>query len=304
MKQTVSVVISAWNEETKIVRALKSSLWADEIIVVDNTSTDQTASIAKKYGANVFSRLNNPMLNVNKNYGFEKATSTWIFSLDADEEIPSTLAQEIRVATQDMDIAGFWISRKNIIFGKWITHGLWWPDRQLRLFQKGKGQFPCKHVHEYVEIGGPTGILTEPFIHYNYDTISQFIRKMDSLYTPSEVANHRAAQYQFAWWDAIRFPLSDFVKIYFAQEGYKDGLHGLVLAILQAFYSFVVFAKLWEMEGFIDSDISLSALEKEGARGKKELSFWHETVRIREASSLLTKIGHKIRRKILSIRSL
>ncbi len=298
---SVSVVISAYNEEDKLAACLASVRWASEIIVVDNSSVDKTAAVAKKFGAKVFVRPNNPMLNVNKNFGFTQATGDWILNLDADEEIPQALASEIKKVTQkpDSDIVGYWIARKNIIFGKWIEHGLWWPDRHLRLFRKDKGRFQEKHVHEYIEVHGPTDTLTEPFVHHNYETVGQFIRKMDKLYTENEVANLQATNYQLAWYDAIRFPVSDFVKIYFAQSGYKDGLHGLVLALLQAFYSFVVFAKLWEKNAFAQRSITLEAANDELKRNAREVRFWLLTARIRESASPVRSFFLKVQKKLL-----
>lgn len=316
--QTLSVVVSVRNDEQKIERALRSVLWAREIIVVNNSSTDKTGEIVKKYATKIFNRPNNLMLNINKNFGFSKATSDWILSLDSDEEIPELLSEEIReILSQkhligqknkhtkngknytpiNNGISGYWIPRKNIIFGKWIRHGLWWPDKQLRLFQRGKGKFPCKHVHEYLDVEGKTAHLSEPFIHYNYDSISQYLYKMDTFYTESEVEKLISADYQFSWYDAVRFPISDFIKIYFAQEGYKDGLHGLVLSLLQAFYSFIVFAKLWQRSGFQERDIPLDTVVKELQNSKREISYWVLSSRIKQAPRLLHRLFLKIKRR-------
>lgn len=297
---TISVVISAFNEEEKLARCLASVAWADEIVLVDNSSTDKTASIARKMGATVYERPNNPMLNVNKNFGFTKATSDWILCLDADEEVPADLAQEIKKTVKDAgEVVGFWMPRKNIIFGKWIRHGLWWPDQHLRLFRKDKGRFAQKHVHEYIEVAGPTATLNTPFVHYNYQSISQYLRKLDTLYTENEVNNLLSANYQFAWSDVIRFPVSDFVKIFFAQEGYKDGLHGLVLALLQAFYSFVVAVKLWERSGFVERSITPHAVSEQFAWAKREIHFWSLTTQIKQSSSFVKRFLLKIRKKLL-----
>lgn len=305
--QTLSVVISAWNEEKNIGRALKSVSWADELIVVDNSSTDDTAMVAKKHGALVIKRLNNPMLNINKNYGFDQAKSRWILSLDADEEITDELAIRIKSilkgsydAVNIKQINGYWIPRKNIIFKKWVAHGLWWPDKQLRLFKKGKGRFACKHVHEYLDVDGPTADLNEPYVHYNYTSISQYIRKMDTIYTESEVQKLTAGNYQLAWYDAIRFPLSDFIKIYFLQSGYKDGLHGLVLSVLQAFYSFIVFVKLWERNNFDERDIKLSSIKAELYKAGKDIRYWILTSEIKNAKSRINRALIQIKRRILS----
>lgn len=298
-----SVVISAYNEEGSIERCLNSVIWAKEIILIDSSSTDATVRLAKKYTSKIYSQPNNLMLNKNKNYGFTKAANKWILSLDADEEIPESLASQIQRFLEDeskREIIGFWIPRKNILFGKWIEHGLWWPDKQLRLFQKGRGSFPCKHVHEYIDVDGPIGELTEPYIHYNYQTISQFLRKMDTIYTQSEVEKLVLSNYQLAWHDAIRFPASDFIKIYFAQSGYKDGLHGLVLAMLQSFYSFVVFCKLWEKHNFNKEDISMASLSQELVREGKELRYWQRTADIENSSHGLSKLWHRILRKYVT----
>lgn len=298
---TISVVISAWNEEAKIKRCLSSVSWADEIIFVDNSSTDNTLRIAKQFTSKVFKRQNNPMLNVNKNFGFSQATSDWILSLDADEEVTKELAQEIHsVVGENNRLAGYWIPRKNISFGKWIAHGLWWPDKQLRLFRRNRGKFPGIHVHEYLAVDGPTGELQEPYIHYNYETISQFLRKMDTIYTESEVQKLMSTHYQLSWYDAIRFPISDFVKIYFAQQGYKDGLHGLVLSILQSFYSFIVFAKLWEKNKFNQIDFPIASVAKELTRAEKEIEYWIISSEEHESSSWITRLLLKIKRRVFT----
>lgn len=299
MKQTLSVVVSAFNEEKTLARCLSSVPFADEIIVVDNSSLDKTASIAKKFTKNVFTQPNILMLNTNKNYGFSKAKSDWILNLDADEEIPPDLAHEIQSVIAGNRLEnGFWIKRKNIIFGKWIMHGLWWPDKQVRLFRRTKGKFPCVHIHEYIAVEGTVGELSLPYLHYNYESVHQYLTKIDRAST-SEALSLRDMHYQLAWYDAVRFPLSDFLKIYFAQQAYKDGLHGLVLALFQAFYSFTVFAKFWEMEKFSQRDVAVGAVTDELARAGKEATYWIRTARITETHNPFKKIIWKLRRKFL-----
>lgn len=298
MKQTLSVVVSAYNEEDALDRCLSSvRQLADEIIVVDNESQDKTVQIAKKYTKNVYSQKNILMLNTNKNYGFSKATGDWILNLDADEEIPKDLAREIKALMQtEPKEAGFWIKRKNIIFGKWVSHGLWWPDKQIRLFRRGKGRFSCVHIHEYITIDGQVGELTESYTHYNYESVSQYLRAIDRA-AASEALSLKDMNHQLVWYDAIRFPVSDFLKIYFAQAGYKDGLHGLVLAFFQAFYSFVVFAKYWEMHAFPERDLASGAVMGELERGGKDFTYWMLTTRIAETSNIAKKMVWKVKRK-------
>lgn len=298
----ISVVISAYNEEKKIRRCLESIKWADEIIFVDNTSQDETPKIAAKYTNKVYIRPNNKMLNLNKNYGISKAEGDWVLYLDADEVVTPELRTEIQEVLKNPkpEISGYWISRRNIIFGKWIRHGIWWPDKQLRLFRAGSAKYPGVHVHEYIKCNGPTSELTASMDHYNYETINQYLSKFSNIYADNEVENLLASGYIYRWSDALKFPVSDFVKIYFAQHGYRDGLHGLVLALLQSFSSFVVFAKLWEKHQFPETEVPLEAVAAEINRNRKELSYWIYTSKISEAYSPIRKIFYKITRKLVA----
>ncbi len=278
--KTVSIVISAHNEEKKIEECLRSATFADEILVIDSSSTDQTNRIAREYTKKVFMRKNNFMLNSNKNYGFQKATGDWIVSLDADERISKELAEEIKDALKKEDeITGYWIPRKNIIFGKWIQHSGWYPDLQLRLFRKEKGKFAERHVHEMISLEGKSKELKHHLIHYNYDSVSQFIHKLFTIYAPNEAEQLIEKGYVFKWQDALRFPFDEFLSRFFAREGYKDGLHGLVLSLGMSFYHFIVFAYIWEHIGFKEvekSEIS-PELKKEFQAIGKETAHWLRT---------------------------
>lgn len=299
--KNISVVISAYNEEGKIEDCLKSVKdLADEIIFIDNSSTDKTAKIAKRYTDKIFTVANDAvMLNRNKNYGFVKASCKWIISLDADERITKELASEIKKAILGDLYSGFEIPRKNIIFGKWIQHSIWWPDFNLRLFKRGAGAFPLKHVHEKIELSGKIGKLQNPMVHYNYQTISQYIKKLDNTYTESETQNFIESGKDIHWFDAIRWPISDFVKTFFLEQGYKDGLHGLVLSQLQAFYSLVFFAKVWERkEKFKDLTPPdfLNESSKEFTKMFKEIMYWIYTAKME--TNLIKKIYYKIKRRL------
>ncbi len=307
----ISVVISAYNEEKKIEDCLKSVVWADEIILVDNSSDDATAKIAQKYTSKIFTQPNRQMLNTNKNYGFSKATGDWIISLDADERVTPELKKEIesRIPSaraqgegknQESRINGYWVPRKNIIFGKWIQSDMWWPDYQLRFFKNGKGKFPEKHVHEYIEITGETARLKEPLIHYNYSSLAQFLYKMDKIYTEDEANRILASHRKLGWIDAIRFPIDDFLKTFFARKGYRDGLHGLVLSFLQAFYAEIVFVKVWEKQGFIQKEYDKNFLHNIGREFKKisnEFKYWLLTSFMEEAGNLFKRILYRLLRK-------
>ena len=302
MPNKISAVISAYNEEGNIKDCLQSIAWCDEIIVINNSSTDRTTQIAKKYTSKVFTQPNRKMLNTNKNYGFSKAKNNWILNLDADERCTPELRKEIQQLfvipdrlkawsgiSMDKKINGFEMSRKNIIFGKWIKHGIWWPDFQLRLFKKAKGKFDCQHVHEKLNLKGKQGKLKSPLIHHNYQTIDQYIYKFTHIYTDSEVKNFLKSDKKIYWWDAICMPVDDFLANFLARSLYKEGLHGLILSILQSFYAFVVFCKIWEKQKFwqFNDKNFVKLVNRQVRKSYKDYKFWTK-------SAVLKKTAQKI----------
>jgi glycosyltransferase involved in cell wall biosynthesis len=313
MKQTLSVVFSVHNEEKLFEEALKSIKGiADEIIIVDNESTDKTAQISKKYTKSVYEHKNTPnSLNTSKNYGFSKAKGDWILSLDADERVSPDLAKEIRsvistagslrnlslpIDVSQTSINGYWTPRKNKIFGKWLTGGIWWPDYQLRLFKNGCGKFPAEHNHEFLTVDGNTAYLNNPLEHYSYTSIVQYVEKFTYTYLENEVDNQIAAGKKVYWFDAIRMPSSDFVINFFVRQGYKDGLHGLILAMLQMFYMFLVFARIWERQGspVYESERFTDEVTGELKRSRNEYLHWYWLSK----NTFLLRAARKIKREI------
>lgn len=298
-KITLSVVVSAFNSEKEIEDCLKSVSWAQEIIVVDNSSTDRTLEAAKKYTDNTFTKQNNPMLNVNKNFGFSKATGEWILCLDADERVTPELQKEIKERIGNSRLSGCWIPRKNIIFGKWIEHTGWYPDHQLRLFKRGKGRFEEKHVHEMIKIQGDTEYLKNNLLHYNYASISQFLGKLN-IYVPNEAEQLINNGYKFKWQDVIRVPAKEFLSRFFAREGYKDGFHGLILSLLMSFYHLLIIATIWERRGF--ERIEITNMDEEINRELKKsygnLLFWINNEKLKKIKNPFRKIVYRIFKKI------
>ncbi len=300
----ISVVISAFNEEKKIEACLESvKKIADEIILIDNSSTDKTPIIARKFTDKVFIRENNTMLNVNKNFGFQKAANEWILSLDADERVTPELADEILsvISNQKSEISGYYIPRKNIIFGKWIKNTGWYPDYQLRLFKKSAGRFEEKQVHEMLSIDGSTEKLTQNMEHLNYESISQFLEKMVRVYTVSEADNLISSGYKLNLSDIVSKPLSEFMKRYFFEKGYKDSFHGLALSLLMAFYHLVVFLRVWEQNGYPETDNSLKIVQEGSKKMKREYRHWLYQSKIDETSNVFKKNTLRIKRKTSSL---
>lgn len=274
----LSVVITSHNNQDLIADCIDSVRFADEIIVVDNQSTDSTAELATRLGARVLAHENNPTkLNESKNFGFTKATHDWILNLDSDERVEPDLAKEIAkvVGESNLDFDGYLMPRHNVIFGKVIRHGLWYPDKQLRLFRRGKGKFPNIHNHELLEVKGEVGELSGHILHYNYSAVSQYIQKIDRQYSDNEAETFLASGKKISWHDAIGFPASDFMANYFARQGYKDGLHGLVLSMLQAFYMFIVFCKIWEKQGFKQQSVTKNQVKQQLNIVYSQVTYWH-----------------------------
>jgi len=298
----LSAVVSAYNEEKNIERCLKSLVFADEIILVDNSSTDRTAELAKKYTKQIFTQKNNPkQIDIQKNFGFEKAAGEWILSVDADEEISEKLAKEIKeVINKKNSINGYWIPRKNIIFGKFIEYTGWYPDPQLRLFKKSTGKFVKAHVHEPIKLDGESAYLNEFLIHHHYENVSEFLKKTIDIYVPNEAEEYLDKGYVFSYFDAIRFPLNEFLSRFFARKGYKDGFHGLMLSLLMAFYHLLVFAYLWEKQGFkeYDKDDFMQETEKEFRKSGKEILYWISKEKLEAIKNPLQRSLQKITRKV------
>lgn len=304
----ISVILATFNEEKNIKDCLESiHQLADEIVIVDGTSTDKTVEIAKKYTDKIFIKENPPMFHINKQMAIDKATGDWILYLDADERVTPELRAEILRLTKDQRpetkdyFNGYWVPRKNIIFGKWIKNPFWWPDYQLRLFKKGTAYLPCKSVHEQPKLTGKAGYLKNSLVHYNYQTVSQYIRRLNDLYSENDARVFLSEKKKIFWYDAIRFPANEFLATFFAREVYKDGLHGLVLSLLQAFSAFVTFAKVWEEQGFKSEEGKdiLDKVDNEAKRLKKDFHWWFLTAKISQVTSLWEKLLLKIRRKVL-----
>ena len=250
----LSAVVMTWNEERNIKRCLSSlSNRVDEIIVVDMQSSDNTTEIAKTFKAKIYSHPYIGYVEPARNLGFEKATGDWILVLDADEEVPQTLAKKIKeIISNDTNTSFYTIPRKTITFNQWIRHGMWWPDYQIRLFKKGSVEW-VNDVHG-VPLTRGTGEDIAPkeefaLVHHNYQTISQYIERFNR-YTSIQAREKIKQKHRFAWKDLLLRPFEEFLRRYFFSRGYKDGLHGLVLALLQSFSELVLYLKIWEEEQF------------------------------------------------------
>jgi len=245
----VSVVIVTHNEERNIEDALRSAVDFQEIIVVDSFSSDGTTALCRKYTDKIFQHEWQGFAR-QKQMAVDHASCDWVFILDADERITPALQKEISRAAADPTLHtphgydGFLVPRKNYFLGKWIRHSGWWPDYTLRLFRKSAGRLEDRAVHEKVVLQGKTGRLDSPFEHYTYPSISDFLRKMDRYSDLAALEIRKNRRPGIA--SLILRPLFTSFKMYVLKLGFLDGMHGLLLAGLYGYYTFLKYARAWE----------------------------------------------------------
>lgn len=292
----LSVVINTLNEAKNLPKAIASVKGlADEIVVVDMQSDDGTPEIAKKLGAKVFNHKKTGYVEPARNFAISKTVNPWILVLDADEEVTPKLAQEIQKILKNPDADYYRIPRKNIIFGEWIKHSRWWPDYNIRLFKKDFVSWN-EVIHMVPMTQGVGGQIEEKeelaIIHHNYETLEQFIERMNR-YTSLHAKIRFEEGYKFSWKDVVSKPMNEFLSRYFFGEGYKDGLHGLSLSLLQAFSELTLYLKIWQMEKFKKENTNINDVIDLMRDSEKELHFWQNDTLYKESG----KITDRIRRK-------
>lgn len=298
----ISVVINTLNEEKNLPRTLASvKSLADEVVVVDMKSTDRTVEIAKKTGARVYEHKKTGYVEPARNFAIGKAVGNWVLVLDADEEIPLSLAIKLKKIADNPKVDYYRIPRKNIIFGKWMKHSRWWPDLNIRFFKKGHVSWN-EVIHSVPMTQGAGADLPEKeefaIIHHNYDSVEQYLERMNR-YSDIQAKILIVGKHKFIWKDLITKPANEFLSRYFAGEGYKDGLHGLALSFLQAFSEIIVYLKVWQQEKFLEQGITLQEIEKELKEVIKQTSWWLADANIK-SKGFFSSIPDKISRKILS----
>lgn len=294
----VSAVINTWNEEKNIKRCIDSlSAWIDEIILVDMDSVDATVEIAQKLGAKVYTHKPVGFVEPARNFAISQASGEWIFVIDADEAVKEPLAVKIQnITSTNHNKSFFRIPRKNIIFNKWIKHARWWPDLQIRLFRKGEVSW-LNEIHS-IPVTQGDGVDFEikeenAIVHYNYSTISQFISRMDR-YTSIQAQEYLSQRSEIKIHDILRKPFGEFLSRYLASEGYKDGLHGLVVCALQAFSELILYLKVWEKQNFTEKDLNLSVFEEEYNQANSQMRYWMKEEKIKNETSKLSKIVKRV----------
>jgi glycosyltransferase involved in cell wall biosynthesis len=244
----VTATVITFNEAAHIEAALGSLAFADEIVVVDSESTDDTVAIARRFTEHVFVRPW-PGYSAQKNFAAAQASHDWIFSLDADERVSLPLADEIRTWARSETAAratGYRIPRVTFHLGRWLRSTDWYPDRQLRLYDRRRAEWAGRHVHESVRADGPVEFLSGEILHYAYRDLSHHLLTMDR-YTSLAARQMFEDGRRAGWLDLALHPPAAFLRNYLLRGGFRDGVPGLIVSAMNARYVGLKLAKLWEL---------------------------------------------------------
>ncbi len=245
----ISAIILTKDEEENIGKCLESVKWCDEMIIVDDKSSDRTVEIAKKYKAAVYTNFLDNDFSAQRNFGLSKANNDWVLFVDSDELISDALAYEISNAINlgDQNLPGFngyYLKRTDFLWGKQLRYGETGNIKFLRLAKKNCG-FWEGAAHEKWKIKGRVGSLVNPLLHFPHRTLEEFLKEIN-FYTDLRAADLYKKKAKVYWWTIIAYPKTKFILNYFIRGGFLDGLPGLVFAIVMSFHSFLVRGKLWQ----------------------------------------------------------
>lgn len=258
-REGLSVVLAVKNEAMYIGEALELLDFADETVVVDMGSSDETVEICRRFTDKVYVHDGGPhrLIHVNKNFGFDRATQPWILNLDADERLTPTLRDEILETLRNPNpaVVAYGLPFTHFFFGRYLRYG-GFRGPMVRLFRRGKLRYPEDRAHSTPTIDGKVGELKNLVVHFNHRTITEFVDKMN-LYTSSDAPlfvthgrgglRDRPMPRSFAR-ALIAAPMSVFWNRFVRHRGFRDGVHGFVVSVLLAFYQFVEYGKVWELQ--------------------------------------------------------
>jgi glycosyltransferase involved in cell wall biosynthesis len=251
--QDLSVAIICLNEAANIERCIRSVPFSNDIVVVDSGSKDGTAEIAERCGARVV-QLEWRGFRDQKRAATELCKSDWVLSLDADEALSPEAAAEIQGLLAHCELEnfdGYEFPRLTWNLGRWIRHGGWYPDRQLRLYNRKRAQWEGgEHVHERVKAARVKG-LENPILHWPFPTLREQVAT-NNRYSSLGALELQKRGARFSYFKLCLKPVSKFFETYLIKGGFRDGLPGFVIAVGAAYSIFLKFAKLWELESLGD----------------------------------------------------
>lgn len=243
----VSAVVLTHNSSAVIGDCLRSLNFVDEIIVVDDDSTDSTEKIAAGFSAKIFKKKLVSFAS-QRNFAISQAKSSWVLMIDSDERVPDQLAEEIKLAVKTDETSAYRMKRLNYFFGRVMKHGGYWPDWQTRLFKVEDFKKYTGAIHESSHFNGQLGSLKSALTHFSHNNISECLTKSIS-WTKKEAAEFIKANHPpVTWWRILKVMLWEFCFRYFKKLAILDGYIGLVESLLQAMNRFFVYQQVWERQ--------------------------------------------------------
>ena len=243
---SIAAVLVVKNEEKRLKQTLNALKWVDEIVVVDSGSIDKTVDIARDFTDKVYMK---PWVGYGKqkNFALSKVNSEWVFSIDADEIVTKELVEEIKKAIKNDEYDGYLINTQLVFLGKPLRFGGVYPDYHLRLFKRKKGIFVESEVHEKINLNGKKAKLSGKILHYSYENLYDYLQKFNNyttLFAKQKASEKKRANSIYPF---LRFG-GELFKRFILKLALLDGYPGILYAFLSSFYSFMKYAKLYEME--------------------------------------------------------
>ncbi len=302
-KIKISAIINTRNESENLFDCLKSLKFCDEIVVVDMESTDNTKEIAKEFTDRIYDHQAIGFVEPARNFAISKALGDWVFIVDADERVPKTLAAKLIEIADKNEVDFVRVPRQNLVFGQWLQHSRWWPDYNIRFFKKGAVEWQDEIHSIPVTFGTGINLSDDPTLaieHHHYRSVDEyFIRAL--RYSTQQAKELIDSGYKFDAVDLIKKPLGEFLSRYFAGEGYKDGLHGFVVAILQLFSILLIYLKVWQSEDQKPvKERDFTPLWQSAFIEKfREFRYWFLTAKIQASRSKTESFFLKLQRRLL-----
>jgi len=247
MSKSITAIVLTKNSEETLDTCLSSINWVNEILIIDNYSKDKTIEIAKKFKANIIS-TEDLDFSSKRNVGAKKSSSEWIFYIDADEKVSNELKEEILISIDKSEFSAYAIPRKNILLGKEMKHGGWWPDYVLRIMKKENLIKWEGELHEQPKIKGDVGKLNSPLIHNSHRSLSEMVEKTNKWSEIEAKLLFKANHPRMTWWRFFSVAFREFWYRGVLKLGFLDGTTGIIEVIYQMYSRMITYAKLWEMQ--------------------------------------------------------